>query len=86
MSTLEKKIAKRIGNFYICSKKENTKMNASLPKNVSEQTDKMPPFILFYSEKSIGCASALLGTLITPKLKNCYEKYVRYIDSKCINT
>ena len=30
-----KKIAKRIGNFYICSKKEklskNTKMNASLP-------------------------------------------------------
>ena len=43
LSTLEKKIAKRIGNFYICSKKENTKTNASLPKIVSEQTDKMPP-------------------------------------------
>ena len=47
----KKKITKRIGNFYICSKKENTKTNASLPKSVSEQTDKMPPFILFYSEK-----------------------------------
>ena len=46
-----KKIAKRIGNFYIYSKKENTKTNASLPKSVSYQTDKMPPFILFYSEK-----------------------------------
>ena len=58
---------------------------ATVPKRVSEQTDKMPLSILFYTKKQIGCASASLGTLITTKLKNCPKKYVLYIDSKCIN-
>ena len=36
---------------------------ATVPKSVSEQTDKMPLSILFYTKKQIGCASASLGHL-----------------------